>query len=100
VSPPLAPWSRRILELLADGAWHDREELITAAMATVPPGMAFRRGEILRRCQLANPDQPRSRGGRDTAIATGRRTYARDAIHSMIGVGRIIRDGNKVRAVL
>lgn len=100
MSPPLAPWSRRILDLLADGAWHDRDEILEAAAAMVPPGKAFRRGEHVRRCQLANRDQPRTRGGRDTAISTGRRTYARDALHSMIAVGRVIRDGNKVRVPL
>ena len=37
-----SPWMVKIHELLADGAWHDRETLVDAAMPLVPPGKAAR----------------------------------------------------------
>ena len=37
-----SPWLVKIHELLADGAWHDREALVDAAMPLVPPGKAAR----------------------------------------------------------
>lgn len=39
---PRSPWMVKIYELLADGAWHDRETLVLAAMPLVPPGKAAR----------------------------------------------------------
>jgi hypothetical protein len=34
--------AHRLLDLLADGEWHDREEIVQAMMGSVHPGMAIR----------------------------------------------------------
>ncbi len=39
---PKTPQRVRLDELLADGEWHDREPLVVAAAAAVPPGVAAR----------------------------------------------------------
>lgn len=36
------PWGLRLREILADGQWHSREELVVAAGPFVPPGRAIR----------------------------------------------------------
>lgn len=42
MATPRSPWMVKVHELLADGHWHDRETLVTAAMPLVPPGKAAR----------------------------------------------------------
>jgi hypothetical protein len=37
-----SPWMTKVYELLADGNWHDLEQLLEAAMPLVPPGVARR----------------------------------------------------------
>lgn len=51
---------RRLDELLADGRWHEREELVEKLIPTVPPGRAHRRAEANRR--------RRSRGDRVRSV--------------------------------
>lgn len=46
------PWSRRALEILQDGEWHDREEIIRELADMVPPGVAWRHLEKGRIAQL------------------------------------------------
>lgn len=45
MSPPRAPWTDRLLEVLADGRWHTYDELVDAAGPLVPPGRAIRHTE-------------------------------------------------------
>lgn len=47
---PRAPWTAKVLELLADGRWHTVDELVDAASPLVPPGRAAREAE---RCRVA-----------------------------------------------
>jgi hypothetical protein len=94
MSVPRSPASTRILELLADGHWHDREEIIAAAL--LPPGRAWRSAERLR--LRGRAISPRTHGTRDTAIASGRRTYGRDTLWTLISHGHVILQGDKVRA--
>ena len=39
---PKSPARNRLDELLADGEWHDREQLVRALMPLIPPGQAVR----------------------------------------------------------
>lgn len=45
MSTPLAPWTRRVREILSDGEWHTYDELVAAAGPLVPPGRARRDAE-------------------------------------------------------
>jgi hypothetical protein len=103
VSTRRSPWSSRILEVLGDGAWHDREELLRAAMAVVPPGVAFRRGERDRirwaERNLGAGPHPRTRGGRAEAIVRGRRQIASTTLGGLMWRGRVERVGEQVRLV-
>jgi hypothetical protein len=91
-TPPGRP-RRAILELLADGRWHDRDQLLEAAAAVVPPGLASRTAERNR----ARPGRPaeRTSGRQDDVIASGARTVARAALHRL--EGRLERDGRRYR---
>lgn len=40
--------TERAYEMLADGKWHDREELVRTLMSTIPPGEAWRENERIR----------------------------------------------------
>jgi hypothetical protein len=48
MSTPLAPWTARVLEILADGDWHTYDELVAAAGPLVPPGRSIRTAERVR----------------------------------------------------
>lgn len=39
---PETPWARRLREILADGEWHNYEDVLTELATLVPPGRAFR----------------------------------------------------------
>lgn len=41
--PTKTPARRRLDELLADGAWHDRDRLLEQTVGLIPPGQATRR---------------------------------------------------------
>lgn len=92
MATPPSPAYRRIMELLADGEWHDVETIVVAAMRAVPPGPAFREGERLR--QRKGGPAVRTRG---SAIETGARSIARDALRGMVRFGGVVRDGDRVR---
>ena|SRR5664279_2632914 len=54
----------RFRELLADGAWHDRERVINDLVTLVPPGVALRHAEHVRALQwtrLGRVPPPRTR---------------------------------------
>lgn len=93
-------WGARIDELLADGAWHEREEVIAAAAKAVPPGVAFRKGETHRIRQLGRRGQPgadRHVGTRERSVATGARTLVRDLVNSRIQRGVVEQWGTRIR---
>ena len=92
-----APWTRRIAEYLSDGEWHDRETVLAVGAAAVPPGRAYREGERMRQIQREEPGA-RKRGTRETAIATGARTLARQALQGLTGRGAVIVKDGQVRA--
>lgn len=89
MSTPISPWGLRILDLLADGQWHVIGQVVDEAAMTVPPGVAYRRGENMRRSR-GGPVE-RAQGGADTAIRTGARNKAYEAIMTRVYRGTIDR---------
>ena len=97
MSAPLAPWSKAISAVLADGRWHTRDELFAAALPTIPPGRAARRGELDREINRASrgaEPAPRRKGD---AHYTGARTIVRGVLRSAVIRGRVERDGDRYR---
>jgi diadenosine tetraphosphatase ApaH/serine/threonine PP2A family protein phosphatase len=88
MTPPRSPARQAIDQVLADGNWHTRDELLEAAAAKVPPGQAWRTGETDRR--RTNPGQ-RTRGDDHTAIVSGARMAADDVLRGMARIGTIER---------
>lgn len=87
--PPPTAWALKVLDELADRQWHLLEEVLAAAAATVPPGIAYRRGET-NRINCGGPGQ-RTRGDAATAIATGARNKAYEAVQVRVKTGVIDR---------
>ena len=93
---PRSPWMVKVYELLADGAWHDRETVVVAAMPLVPPGKAARtavdnrdRMAATRRQQgvPVNPSQAR----RHDDQAVGARTKVTHSISAALSYGHLQR---------
>lgn len=100
--PPAAKSPQRLAvdALLADGAWHGREEAMAAAMAAVAPGVAYRAGERLRRKSQArrgNEPTERCNGAREDSVASGRRAIANELLGKLVRRGNVERDGDRVR---
>lgn len=94
VTAPKTPWGAAIDRVLADGEWHDREEILAAGVLTVPPGVAYRHAERLRRVYAAGP---RKRGDDSTAVAAGARDKVRRVLAAHVQRGTVERDGNHFR---
>lgn len=92
-------WGACIDELLADGEWHEREELIVAGVAVVPPGVAYREGEKLRRKDRSGRAAPEGRvlGSRGVSVAAGARSIVRQAIRNRTRKGTAERRGDRIR---
>ena len=86
----MSPWTARVLDVLADGEWHTRAELLAAAMPLVPPGKAYRMGEW-RRLRSSSPG-PRRRGDDDVSVAAGAREIVGKVLCGLVADGRIERD--------
>jgi len=95
--PRKSPARLAVDQVIADGDWHDREELIAAAMAVIPPAVAYRRAEVNRTRKTTGL---RSRGGRDDAVRAGSRDLARRLIDEAVRRGSIERDGSRYRVAL
>jgi hypothetical protein len=62
----LSPQLARAYELLADGEWHEREQLVRELGKVIPPGVALRYNEARRR---QDPNRRRARGQPTSATA-------------------------------
>jgi hypothetical protein len=90
----MTPWTRRALELLAVGAWHDLDDIVFAAMKLVPPARAFRVAEDSRRKShersikrgVAQPWRPRPKGEHQKAIDAGARSILYDSLIHLRGL--------------
>jgi hypothetical protein len=91
----LTAWNRRVVMLLEDGQWHDHEEIVAAAMSSVPPGIALRTTEAAR--LNSNRGAPKARVKKKThsvLVASGQRAKVIEGINSMMNGGRIERVEN------
>lgn len=43
-----SPWFDRMMAVLSDGEWHDRNQLMVEMGKVIPPGQAMRRAEVVR----------------------------------------------------
>lgn len=88
----------RLRELLTDGEWHAREELIDALAGFVPPGVAWRSAErhrLSKRRRKGLSDGPRVHHTiTATAVKTGRRAVVGDAIQREVRRGHVDRRRN------
>ncbi|GEM_PF-6589387 len=91
---PRSPVTKTILELLADGDWHPRVDVIETAARVVPPGVAYRNGERHRAWIAARRGyrhDGRKHGDDATAIAAGAGIRARDLLRQLIRGGHVER---------
>lgn len=95
---PLTEHVRVMLDALADGKWHEVEEIILLGARAVAPGVAFRRGEQLR-LRGREESSPRTRGDVSDTVAVGGRFIARQALASHVRMGRCERKETLVRRV-
>lgn len=94
----ITPWGQAIDRVLADGEWHQRNELLDAATPTVPPGIAYRTGERQRSEEkIWGTPGPRKFGDESTAVAAGARRRARDVLNARLRTGTVQRDGDRYR---
>jgi hypothetical protein len=91
VGAPRAPWTERAFEILSDGEWHDQADLIDACAPLVPPGVAYRKGELRRRNASPSHSAARLRGDQHLAVAAGARAKVHDCLASPVRDGRIER---------
>lgn len=90
----LTPWSRAVLAVLEEhGDWMPQKEVMARVMPTVPPGIALRTTENLRRSSgMGKAPEKRVRPRPESAlIASGQRVKASEAVNSMINNGRVER---------
>lgn len=93
-------WGERVDEVLADGEWHDIDDVIADAVRRVPPGLAYRKGEARRthsRGDGRTAPERRQLGTREVAVATGARTLVRKSIESRLRRGTAVRWGDRIR---
>lgn len=91
-----APWTNALLSILADGEWHDWEEVVQKSMPLVPPGRAIKKGEASRlttaKVRGKTPLAVRDHGD---ARLTGARLIVLGSLRAQIENGRVERDENK-----
>lgn len=91
---PTTAWGRRLQEVLSDRAWHEREDVIVAVAAAVPPGVAWRHREARRVSTLMGAGAPVEIA---IAIAGAARDMARRCLNSYVQRGAVERSGDLVR---
>ena len=86
----MSPWRIRLAARLADGEWHDLDELAADAGALIPPGRGLRANEANRARLTPNPrSQPLPV---DARVASGRRAIIRVALRDMVRSGAAVTD--------
>lgn len=98
-SPP-APHTVAILEILSDGQWHTRDELIAKAGVKIPPGRAVRKAEGERSRQRARPTKSgktlrRPEFSDDHTIAVGRKLLVGQTLSNLSGLEHKIEHGTR-----
>lgn len=80
------PWTKRLLDALSDGEWHDYREMVREASQEVPEELAEERANYYRnyhykRIGLSPAD--RRYGGREETIKTGQRFVVSKIIQAL-----------------
>lgn len=87
---------KRLNEVLADGEWHDIEDVIREVAKSVPPGVATRTAERHRKAKVIDGSRPNN-GYKGNPVLVGARRVARELIWSRKHRGTVeVKDG-KVR---
>lgn len=86
----LSPLALKILAVLDHGEWLDQEDLIEQVQYSVSPGEAYRYAQDTSRADSRTRDM-------DDMIAAGRRAKTITVLNSMIGTGRVEREGEPGR---
>lgn len=93
-----SPWGVVLDELLADGDWHDADELINTMVAAIPPGVAYRAGEKSRvNSRSWGTPGARKFGDQQTAAAAGARRIATSLLATRVARATVERDGARYR---
>lgn len=88
-----APWSLAMREVLSDGQWHDRRELVAVGVVHVPPGMAHRE----HRRHLPHGEVRRGYVDSHSAVLLGATRVATAALRSWVASGTVERRGELIR---
>lgn len=93
MSTSLSPHYDRLLEILADGEWHDGWQSMAEAEKRITPGVAVRRIERSRawaQQDRGSEPTPRQRQrSQDSIIAMGRHQLMRSTVLNQLAVGRL-----------
>lgn len=95
--PTRALWSKAIQDLLADGRWHDRAEVIAVGARAVPPGVAWRRAEQHRldnQTRRVGELRPRQ-GDEHSAVEAGSRRVASQVLYALVKHGKVLREDDR-----
>lgn len=91
-----AEWTQAIYDLLIDGQWHPKKEVLAAGMKVVPPAVGFRKGEWNRRVHYKKRGKvedfaidKRTRGTREDSIRVGSRMIVINTVRQMRNMGRV-----------
>jgi len=102
MSALVRPWTERILQVVDQGIT-DREAIITATMAYVPQGHAYRVREhesvkSLERARAAGiPEGKRRQVTAVQVHRSGARRIINSTLHSLCRCGHLVRDGHHYR---
>lgn len=96
MATPASPARKRILAMLEDRYWHQRELVILEAARAVPPGQAWRQAEN-DRASWRTGQRPRVPKTQEQTIAVGSRAIARRTLNQLIKHGDVETNGALVR---
>lgn len=86
------PWSKRLVEVLRDGEWHDYGDVVKEASQEVPDELAYNKAEYYREYHYRRRGlEPASRryGDKDDTIRTGQRFIVSKAIQQLKRRGEV-----------
>lgn len=90
----------RIAELLSDGRWHDREEIIAVVQSAIPFEQALREREAYKRSQRIRKRYVREEADPDVRrlFEIGARQIINAQLQSMVEAEWVERSGNRFRS--
>jgi hypothetical protein len=85
----LNPWTRIVLTKLADGQWHNRDDVVPKACRAAMPGRAYR--HAVRRRADKGQDMPE--GGISRRVRQGQRQTVMAAVRDLVRSGTLEQRG-------